>query len=220
MLTFPYFCAMLNLLYVFGVGLLISFLGTFPLGTLNVAAMQIGTRENTKAGMQYSIGVALVEIIYLRMSLKGMGWVIDHPRLFYWLGWVTVAMLVALAAATFIAAMHKHERKNILLNNKMNRFALGATMSALNPVQIPFWFGWSTYLLTNKVILPRTAEFNMFTVGGGTGTICALAIFVYGGNWVVKKLDANQKVLDLSIGGIFALTALIQAYKVMYPHGF
>jgi putative Ca2+/H+ antiporter (TMEM165/GDT1 family) len=93
-------------------------------------------------------------------------------------------------------------------------------MSALNPVQIPFWFGWSTYLITNKVILPKAAEFNFFTVGAATGTLCALAIFVYGGNWVVRKLDTNQKKLDLIIGGIFALTALIQAYKVMYPHGF
>ncbi|TDX02230.1 LysE family translocator [Dinghuibacter silviterrae] len=209
---------MLNLLYVFGVGLLISFLGTLPLGTLNVAAMQIANKENIKAGIHFSLGVALVEIIYLRISLKGMGWVIEHHQLFYWLGWVTVAMLLALAFFTFRAATHPHKKKNILLDNSMGRFWLGATMSALNPVQIPFWFGWSTYLLTNRILLPRTIEFNFFTAGGGIGTLMGLAVFIWGGNYIIQKLDANQKKLDIFIGCIFLLTAFIQAYKVLTQH--
>lgn len=211
---------MFNLLYVMGVGLLISFLGTLPLGTLNVAAMQIANRENIRAGINFSLGVAVVEVVYLRMSLKGMGWVIEHHQLFYWLGWVTVAMLLALAGFTFRAALHPHEKKNVLLNNKMNRFLLGATMSALNPVQIPFWFGWSTYLLTNRVLLPKTIEFNFFTIGGGVGTLMGLAVFIWGGNYIIQKLNANQKKLDIFIGCIFLLTAFIQTYKVLYPHGF
>lgn len=211
---------MFNLLYVSGVGLLISFLGTLPLGTLNVSAMHIAHRENVRAGIQFSLGVALVEVIYLRMSLKGMGWVIEHHRLFYWLGWLTVVMLLALAGATFRAAFHPHQNKNILLDNKMNRFLLGATMSALNPVQIPFWFGWATYLLTNRVILPRTSEFNAFTIGGGVGTLLGLAVFIWGGNFIIQRLNANQKKLDIFIGCVFLLTAFIQTYKVLYPHGF
>lgn len=210
---------MLNLLYVAGVGFLISFLGTLPLGTLNVAAMQIAHKENIRAGIKFSLGVALVEVIYLRMSLKGMGWVIEHHRLFYWLGWVTVAMLLALAFFTFRAAYHPHQDKNVLLNNGMNRFLLGATMSALNPVQIPFWFGWSTYLLTNRVLLPKAIEFNFFTVGGGIGTLAGLAVFIWGGNFIIQKLNANQKKLDIFIGCIFLLTAFIQTYKIVYPHG-
>lgn len=209
---------MFNFLYVFGVGLLISFLGTLPLGTLNVAAMQISLRENVKAAVQFSIGVALVEIVYLRLSLTGMGWVIDHPMLFYCLGWVTVAMLIALAVITFIASTHKRERKNLLVDNRMNRFLLGATMSALNPVQIPFWFGWSSYLMTNRVLLPKTIEFNFFTVGGGIGTLCGLAVFVYGGKIVVQKLNANQRKMDFAIGCIFAITAVIQTWKVLQQH--
>ena len=209
---------MFNLLYVLFVGLGISFLGTLPLGTLNVAAMQIANKENIKAGINFSLGVALVEVIYLRLSLKGVGWVIDHPRLFFSLGWVTVLLLVALSVFTFISALHKREKKNVLLNNKMNRFLLGATMSALNPVQIPFWFGWSTYLMTNRVLLPKSIEFNFFTIGGGIGTLCGLAVFVFGGTFVVQKLNANQKKVDIVIGCIFAVTAVIQAYKVIHYH--
>ncbi len=211
---------MLNLIYVFFVGLLVSFLGTLPLGTLNVAAMQIALKEKVRAGMQFSFGVALVEVIYLRISLQGVGWVVKHPTLFHALGWVTVAMLVALSVATFIAASRPHERKNILLDNRMNRFWLGATMSALNPVQLPFWFGWSSYLMTTRVLLPNMSEFNFFTVGGGIGTMIGLAVFVYGGSFIVQKLNANQRKMDLVIGGIFAVTAVIQAWKVLHPgHG-
>ena len=211
---------MFNLLYVFSVGLLVSFLGTLPLSALNVTAMQISTRESIRAGVRFSLGVAVVEVVYLRTALQAMGWVMQHQTLFYWLGWVTVAMLVALAVVTFIAAFHPKTRPNPLFNNKMNRFVLGGMMSGLNPVQIPFWVGWSTYLLTNRVLLPRANEFNAFTVGGGLGTLIALAIFIWGGNFVIQKLNANQQKLDIFVGCVFVLTALIQTYKVLYPHGF
>jgi len=39
---------MINLIKVFFTGMLISFLGSLPLGTLNVSAMQIGIQENLK----------------------------------------------------------------------------------------------------------------------------------------------------------------------------
>jgi threonine/homoserine/homoserine lactone efflux protein len=208
-----------NFIYVFGVGLFVSFMGTLPLGTLNVAAMQIATSENVKAGVKFSLGVVCVEIIYLRLSLNGVGWLVQHPILYYWLQWLTVALLVALTVFTFRAAFHTHKNKNVLFNNKMNKFVLGAVMSAINPATLPFWFGWTSYLMTNRVLLPKASEFNIFTLGAGIGTVLGLGIFVYGGNYVVKRLNANQKKLDIFIGCIFAITALIQAYKVMYPHG-
>ncbi|HTJ11996.1 MAG TPA: hypothetical protein VL547_08225, partial [Dinghuibacter sp.] len=58
-----------------------------------------------------------------------------------------------------------------------------------------------------------------FTVGGGIGTLAGLAVFIWGGNFIIQKLNANQKKLDVFIGCIFLLTAFIQTYKIVYPHG-
>ena len=88
---------MIDLIKVFFTGMLISFLGSLPLGTLNVSAMQIGIQENLKNAIRFSLGVALVEILYVRLSLTGIDWVIEHETLFNVLQWITVFIFIILA---------------------------------------------------------------------------------------------------------------------------
>jgi threonine/homoserine/homoserine lactone efflux protein len=207
---------MYDFIRIFFTGLVISFLGALPLGTLNITAMQIAIQENTQKAVRFALGVALVEILYVRISLKGMNWVMEHQQLFYILEWCTVALFVVLAISSFITASRKSGEKNILLKNTMNRFLLGFTMSAVNPVQIPFWFIWSTYLLSNKFLQPTEWQFNVYTAGIGVGTIIGLAIFIFAGKWVVHKLQASHRIIHLLVGVIFIISAVIQFYRVLY----
>ena len=57
---------------IFSWGLLISFLGSLPLGTLNVAAMQIGIQESIVNALYFSLGSLCIEMIYVRISLVGI----------------------------------------------------------------------------------------------------------------------------------------------------
>ena len=208
---------MFSLLTIFFIGMLISFLGSLPLGSLNVSAMQVAITENIKKAIQFSLGVALVEVLYVRLSLKGIDWVIANRRLFYILEWVTVLLFVILAASSFWAARKKNSSsKNVLLNNKMNRFWLGFTMSAINPVQIPFWFIWSTYLISTKVLLPKPSHFNTYTAGIGIGTLAGLALFVFAGKWLLTKLKASHRIINIVVGIVFIISAAIQLYRVLY----
>ena len=70
-----------KLIKIFFWGLTISFLGSLPLGTLNVAAMQIGIQESVKEAIYFSIGSLLVEMIYVRISLVGIDWVRKQGKL-------------------------------------------------------------------------------------------------------------------------------------------
>jgi putative Ca2+/H+ antiporter (TMEM165/GDT1 family) len=89
-------------------------------------------------------------------------------------------------------------------------------MSALNPVQIPFWFLWTTTLFQMGLLPSSTNAFNYFTVGAGTGTIAGLAVYIHGGNWLVNKLKASNKTLNQIMGIIFILTALLQLWRIVY----
>lgn len=206
---------MFDLIRVSLTGLVISLLGSLPLGTLNVTAMQISVQENTRNAVKFAIGTALVEIIYVRISLKGMDWVMQHQQIFRILEWATVALFLILAVSSFRVASKNKDQKNILLNNEMNRFFLGFTMSALNPVQIPFWFIWSTYLLSNGFLEPTEMQFNLYTLGIGIGTLSGFAIFIFAGKWLVNKLKASHKAINITVGVIFILSAGFQLYRVI-----
>lgn len=195
--------------------MVISFLGSLPLGTLNVAAMQIGITDGYTAAILFSLGSLVVEMIYVRLSLVGMDWIRKQERIFKVLEWVTLAIVVALAASSFHAALHPKTGKNIILSSTLPRFILGATMCAVNPVQIPFWFGWSTVLFTKKVLLPKNSHYNSYIIGIGIGTFIGNCVFIFGGQLIAEQLRSNQNILNWVIGGIFAITAVIQVWRIV-----
>lgn len=199
--------------------MLVSFLGTLPLGTLNIAAMQISATDGVAPAVKFSLGSLLVEAIYVRISLVAMDWVRKQKGLFKILEWVTLFIVVALAVSSFYAAATPHVEQNVILSSTIHRFFLGMMMCAVSPAQIPFWFGWSTVLFTKGVLLPKASFYNMYIFGIAIGTLAGNCIFIFGGRLMVDTLNTKQSLLNWIIGGIFAVTALIQIYRMIKNKG-
>ena len=202
------------LIKIFFTGMLVSFLGSLPLGTLNIAAMQISVSDGIMSAVLFSLGSLTVEIIYVRISLVAMDWIRKQEKIFRILEWVTLLIVIALAISSFYAATHPSVEKNVVLSSSLPKYLLGVTMSALNPVQIPFWFGWSTVLFTKKVLLPRNDHYNTYIIGIGLGTFIGNCLFIFGGRLIASKINNNQDILNWVVGGIFAITAIIQVWKM------
>ncbi len=205
-------------LFAFFLGLFLSFLGQLPLGTISVTATQIAIQENFRNGWKYSVGVALVEMVYLRIVLSGMAWVINHHNLFSVFNWITVLFFLVLGVLSFITASGQSpDKKAFLLNNKLDRFLLGVTISAFNPAQIPFWFIWSGYFLNQGWLSTGFTHFNLFALGSALGTLGGLAVCMYGGNWLIAKMKTSNQTLNKIMGIIFILAALFQVYRLSWP---
>jgi threonine/homoserine/homoserine lactone efflux protein len=207
----------MNMVYLFAflLGLLLSFLGQLPLGTISITATQIAVQENFRNAWKYSIGVALIEMVYLRLVLSGMRWVMNNHTLFSIFNWITVLFFLVLGVLSFISARRQDpDKKALLLNNQLDRFILGITISAFNPAQIPFWFIWSGYFLNQGWLPAGVTHFNIFTLGSALGTVGGLAVYMYGGNWLVLKMKASNQALNKFMGIIFVLAAVIQVYRI------
>lgn len=206
---------MVTLGRIFFTGMFISFLGSLPLGTLNIAAMQISISDGIVPALKFACGALLAEVVYVRLSLIAMDWVRKQQKLFRILEWVTLLIVLALAISSFYAASHPTEQKNVILSSSLHRFFLGLFMSALNPMQIPFWFGWSTVLFTKKILQPVAAQYNSYIAGIGLGTLLGNCVFIFGGQLIAERFNNNQHLVNWIVGGIFALTALIQLWKML-----
>lgn len=204
--------------FAFFLGLLLSFLGQLPLGTISMTATQISVQENFRNAWKYSAGVALMEMLYLRLILSGLSWVMDNRILLSVFNWIAVLFFLALGILSIVSARRQDPgKKALLLNNQLDRFMLGIMLSALNPAQIPFWFIWSGYFL-NQGWLPAGFDyFNLFTIGSGLGTVGGLAVYVYGGKGLVMKMKTSNQSLNKIMGIIFILAALVQLYRIFWP---
>jgi threonine/homoserine/homoserine lactone efflux protein len=205
---------------VFLSALLISFLGQLPFGNMNLTATQLSVQEGFKRAWLYGLGIVLVEMIYLRISLTAMDWVVEHGLIFTIMGWLTVALFLFLGIFSLVVARKQAiEKKGLLLNNKLNRFLLGVSVSAVNPAQIPFWFIWSTNMINSGVLKTSFTDFNLFTGGAAIGSLAGLAVYIYGGKWLIAKMKASNKQLNIFMGIVFILAALLQLYNMLFKPG-
>jgi threonine/homoserine/homoserine lactone efflux protein len=197
---------------------MISFLGSLPLGTLNVAAMQIGIYEGVKNALYFSLGSMLVEMLYVRISLVGINWLQKQQRLMKIMQWVTFGIIVLLAFGSFYSAIKtsggpQNVNANPYKNINISRFLLGAFGCAINPIVVIFWFGWSTVLFTKKILIPIKSYYNSYIIGIGLGALAGNCVFIFGGKWLVERISNSQQYLNWVIGSIFAITAIIQLIK-------
>ena len=211
------FKLMLHNISVLLLGFIISFLGQLPLGNMNLTATQLSVQESYRNAWKYGLGIVIIEIIYLRLALTGMNWVVEHKQLFMIIGWLTVIVFIVLGVLAFVMARKQSSaKKGLLLNNKMDRFLLGVVVSGINPAQIPFWFLWSTQLLDSKLLMPTTGQFNLFTAGAGLGSLAGLALYIHGGKWLITKLKTSNKALNIFMGIVFILAGLLQLYNMLF----
>lgn len=199
---------------VFFLGVLLSFWGQLPLGTMSITATQIAVTESFRRAWKYAFGVAIVEVLYLRLVLFGVNYLAQYQAYLDILNWISVGVFLLVGIATIVFALrNKTARKPLVLSNNLDRFLLGLSMSALNPIQIPFWFAWSTFFIERGWMSATPLDNNIFSIGCGLGTLAGLALYMYGGHWLVTKLHASQRTLNLIMGGVFLFAAAALAYK-------
>jgi len=172
--------------------------------------------EGVKPAMLFTWGVMVIEMLYLRLSLAGMDVIYQHPAVVRAIGWITAAFFVILCMVSIRSIVTYHEeKKSTLLNHSINRFVFGMMLSAANPGQIPFWLLWSNYMLDWKILHSSSLQYNLFTIGGGIGTVTGLMVYIYAGNYIVTKMNMSNKTLQKIMAIAFAIASIAQLWKML-----
>lgn len=203
-------------LKVCGAGLIISWIGALPLGTLNVTAFDIAASQGFQNAFLFAISVVLVELLYVRLSLLGnKKWVLDEQ-------WTTVLLVLGvlllgylgitsfLSSGTSVATAEK----SVFLTKISSPIVLGLLLSALNPLQFPYWLAWNK-VLTNKEILKNdTNSYSLYLMGIGVGTLLALMIFIWLGNSVLMHYQEYSLFTNKILGMIYFGFSIYLLYKL------
>lgn len=203
---------------VFFTGLGVSFVGSLPVGTMNVAVLHVGLAQGLAAAFEFALGALLIEMVFVRVSLLGMGWLSRQQRLFSALNWLTAAVLASLAFGSFRAALHPAEIHPVYLSGGLSPFFMGVSFRLLTPTLIPFWLGWNTVLLAKNILLPLESYYKRYVLGIGVGTVLAYGLYASGGQFAAGFLAGHQSLLNWCVGGLFAGAAIYQAWKAAGGH--
>ena len=175
------------LLQVFLVGLVFSFLGSVPPGTLNLAVLQLGMEQKTKIALRFSLAVAIVEYPYAWAAVAFEDWLTSSPLIIQNFQLITAIVMTLIGAFTLWSA-----RKPSEFAERFNTsgFRRGLVLSILNPMAIPFWIGITAYLKAQGWIeLSTPVLLHGYVFGTSVGVTILLVLFTF----LAKRLAVYVK---------------------------
>lgn len=196
-------------------GMLVSFLGSLPLGTMNITVTQLSVSNGVHAGFLFAAGSMIVEVIIVRAALVTMKWLARQHKLFHLLEYITTSVILFLAAASFVSAYRMSGFASSLPVESVTPFWSGALLSVTNPLHIPFWLGWSTVLINKNILHQTRANYNWYVMGIGVGTMLGFSVFIYAGNFLVREIQQHQSLLNYVVGFVLLITAILQIRRMI-----
>lgn len=186
-------------------GLLVSFLGALPLGTLNLTAFDIAASQGLLSAFWFSLAVVIVELVMVRLTLIGNEHLHLSEKLMTYVLPFGILLLLYLAITSFLdaASVSKVSSKIDLLPKLQSSFVLGLLLSALNPLQIPFWMTWNKVLEKKNIMMASKSSYTFYLAGIGFGTITGLAIFMLLGKYIFTNYGSYSMITNLLMGLLY-----------------
>lgn len=209
---------MSKLLRIFLIGLVISFLGSLPLGTLNMTAFHIAGFQNVKEAILFTLAVVFIELVVVRITLTFSKKIDLGNKVFFYLLPIAIALLMYLSVSSFTSLNDDQviQAESNLFPMLRSSILLGLLLSILNPMHIPFWTAWNSVLIARNRLDHKPGMYTSYITGIGMGSIGGLMIFVFAGKYIFQNYHEYSYVIAFMMGCLylgFAFYLLFQLYK-------
>ncbi len=161
---------------VFFVAFLISFFGSIPPGSINVAVVQYAMLNNKRAALFFAIAAATVEFVYAGITVKFQIFLSEETIIADYFKIITAVVLIALGIINITSRRSSRDVKVTGVIKGRHGFQKGLVISLLNPMTIPFWLTITAYLQSNDLIVLKGIGFWSYLVGLTTGSLMMLLL--------------------------------------------
>ena len=199
-----------------GVGFLVSFIGSIPLGYLNIIGFEIYSKSNFTQLIYYLFGVLIIEAVVIYATFYFANKLNMNPKLKKWISIFSVLFLIFL---TYY--FYPTESQNSINHTKDHRFAafpsfiIGLILSSLNFAQVPFWLSWNLYLVNKNYISSEKNLGFYYVVGTLFGTFSGMLVLILGLKSITNKGLISENIISNNIWIIFLVLTIFQIIQLL-----
>lgn len=183
-----------------GVGFLVSFIGSIPLGYLNVIGFEIYSEQGSAATIFYLLGVILIEFFVIYLTLVFAQKLAANVKLTKYIEGFSVVFMLVLSYVFYAHGATADSQGNEFSHfGYWGSFTSGLFLSAVNFVQVPFWTGWNLWLLNGKHIEISHLRIYFYVFGTVAGTFCGMLALILSLHYFASNVDFLSKYLMKTI---------------------
>jgi hypothetical protein len=194
----------------------VSFIGSIPLGYLNVVGFEIYSKTGMKSLILFLLGVIFVEMFVIYFTLIFAKQLVNSKKLMKIIDFFAVFFLLILGYSFYANSNQTVEEQGILEKYAMySPFLIGVFLNCINFLQLPFWTGWNLYLMNGNYI-SIVKKLKLYYVSGTLiGTFFGMLTLVLVLNTLSKNTTSFSKyVMPVIIPSFFVILAFVQMVKV------
>ena len=198
------------------VGFIVSFIGSIPLGYLNIVGFEIYSKFGMKSLVFFLSGIISVEVFVIYFTLIFANSLVNNKKLMKAIEIFAIFFLLILAYSFYSHFNQTVENHNYLEKYVMySPFLIGVILNCLNFLQLPFWTGWNLYLINSKYIFIENKLKYFYIFGTMIGIFLGMMALILALNSITKNSGTlSEYIMPLIIPIVFIGLALFQVYKV------
>lgn len=201
------------ILQVFIIGLVFSFLGSIPPGTLNLLVLQLGLEHKIKTALRFALAVAIIEYPYAWIAVEFEQVIMSSPLVlknFQLWG----AIIMTSIGIISLWSVRKPSKLSVKMQD--SGFRRGLILSILNPQAIPFWIALTAYLKYQGWIdLSTNWRLHSYIFGTSIGALLLLTLLALLARKVAASFKDNR-LIRMIPGVVLLLLGLFAFIKYFY----
>lgn len=198
------------------VGFLVSFIGSIPLGYLNLAGLEIYSKSGLHNLVLFLFGVIFVETFVIYFTLLFARQLVNNKKLMKIIDFFAVVFMFVLAYL-----FYSNSSQTTPSNNHINQFlmyspfVIGVILNCFNFLQVPFWTSWNLYLINGKYIATEKQLKYYYIAGTLIGIFLGMLSLILTLQTLFQKTNQFSKyIMPVFIPLFFILLGSIQVFKV------
>lgn len=193
-------------------GLIAAFIGALPLGLVNLSVVDSTIGRGSRSAFWISAGASLIEILFFLLAVfLGSSlavFIADNI-------WTQFFILLVLLLAAISFFLRKNTSSSVK-PKAMPDFVKGMFLNILSVQVLLYWLLAVAYLQSANLIEFTAECIVSFTIAVATGKMLTLRFYSLLANRIRRKSASFAHSINLIIGSIMAVLALIQLARIIF----
>ncbi|MBS7233960.1 hypothetical protein KHA90_23410 [Flavobacterium psychroterrae] len=198
------------------IGFLVSFIGSIPLGYLNLIGLEIYSKSGLHPLIFFLFGVVFVETFVIYFTLLFAKQLMKNKGIMKIIDFFAVVFMFVLAFVFYFNFKQETKANGNLKEYLMySPFVIGVVLNCFNFLQVPFWTSWNLYLLNGKFITIERKLKYYYIAGTLIGVFLGMLSLIVILQTVFQKTNSFSKyVMPVFIPLFFVVLGIVQVFKV------
>ena len=203
----------MNIILYFIIALVLSFLGSLPIGLITLTITQKTIQNGRNSGLMIALGATVMEFVYTFIALLSLDFLTKNTAIGTYIKiFATVAFL---GMGIYYLLKESNEKLKAAGEYDYFGFIRGFIVGMINMLIVPFWIFLGIWLESNGILFENKSIIFIFSIGAAIGAFLAFLGYIFLSEYIVSKTKEINRYTNKAVGVLFLGLGIFQLYHFL-----